>query len=1076
MAQSLDLTGMLEWRCIGPHRGGRVVAAVGDPLDPMTFYFGAVAGGVWKTTDGGTTWDNVSDGFFKTAAVGALAVAESDPNVIYVGTGEATIRGNVSHGDGVYKSTDAGQTWANVGLGDTRHIAKVRVHPTNPDLVYVAALGHAWGPNAERGVFRSKDGGTTWEQILTRGDRAGAIDLVMDATNPRILYAALWEAQRYPYKLVSGGEGSGIFKSTDGGDTWIELTGNAGLPKGVIGKIGVAASPAKPGRVWALVEAEEGGLFRSEDGGNTWQQTSDSASLRGRAWYYTHVFADPRNPDGCYVMNYQSWRSTDGGKTFIAFPTPHGDTHDLWIDPQNPKRMIEGNDGGACVSFNGGQTWSTIYNQPTAQFYHVIADNRTPYWVYGSQQDNSAITLPNLSTHGAINANEWEEPGGGESGYITFRPDNPEVVFAGAIGSGAGHGRLIAYDRRTGQKRNITVYPEIHGMGAGAIDHKYRFQWTFPLFVSRHDERVLYAAGNRLFRSIDEGTSWEVVSDDLTRNDPDKLQPSGGPITRDNTGAESYCTIFALEESPHEAGVLWAGTDDGLVHLSRDGGKSWENITPPANILPEWALISIIEPCPHDPAMCYVAATRYKHDDTTPYLLKTSDWGKTWTLITDGIPATDFTRTIRADPERHGLLFAGTETGIYVSFNDGAAWERLGGWVPARGALPIVPIHDLIIKGSDLVVATHGRSFWILDDITPLRHLTVDGAPVAGASASQQRGAQLFTPRPWVRIRQYEGYGYAPNEGEISYRFVGTLVATFRQEQRPNGVTIDRYLDAGQNPPDGVIVTYHLPAVPQDGLTLRFRDAAGKEIKSFTAKPAEPGKDDKGPWAPTEAGFNRFVWNGRYADATALKGDADSSDVLAGRELLTGPVAPPGTYSVELEIDGQTHSASFTIVKDPRVALTQEQFDDQFKLLLGIRDKVSETHDTVNALRDIRDQVGGWKARTAAHPNAAAIADAADKLHESLTAIESQLVEVRASSPLSFPAALNVKIGSLPDFVGTSDSIPTQGAREALADLSSRLDTQVEKLQSVATSDLAAFNALIRDANLGAVVLPKELG
>jgi photosystem II stability/assembly factor-like uncharacterized protein len=1065
MPPTHDLSGMLEWRCIGPHRGGRVVAAAGDPVDPMTFYFGAVAGGVWKTTDGGNVWENISDGFFKTAAVGALAIAESDPNVIYVGTGEATIRGNVSHGDGVYKSTDAGQTWLNVGLANTRHIAKVRVHPTNPDLVYVAALGHAWGPNAERGVFRSKDGGTTWEQILFRSDRAGAIDLTMDPANPRILYAAIWEAQRYPHKLVSGGQESGIFKSTDGGDTWTEITRSQGLPKGVIGKVGLAVSPARAGRVWALVEAEDGGLFRSDDGGKSWQQTSDSASLRGRAWYYTHVFADPRNPDTCYVMNYQSWRSTDGGKTFVAFPTPHGDTHDLWIDPQNPRRMIEGNDGGACVSFNGGQTWSSIYNQPTAQFYHVIADNRTPYWVYGSQQDNSAIALPHLSAQGAINANEWEEPGGGESGYIAFRPDNPEVVFGGAIGSGAGHGRLIAYDRRTGQKRNITVYPEIHGMGAGAIDHKYRFQWTFPLLISRHDERVLYAAGNRLFRSTDDGTTWELLSDDLTRNDPDKLQPSGGPITRDNTGAESYCTIFALAESPQQAGVLWAGTDDGLIHLSRDGGHTWEDITPPADVLPEWALISIIEPCPHDPAMCYVAATRYKHDDTTPYLLKTSDWGKTWTRITNNIPVNDFTRTIRADPVQHGLLFAGTETGIYISFDDGGNWERLGGWVPARGALPIVPIHDLIIKDSDLVVATHGRSFWILDDITPLREL----------AQARPSGAHLFTPRTWARIRQYEGYGYPPNEGEYSYRFVGTLVNTFRQEKRPNGVTVDRYLDAGQNPPNGVIVTYHLPDGAKDGLTLRFRDAQGNEVKAFSAKPEEPAKDDKGPWAPSEAGFNRFVWDGRYADARALKGDAESADVLAGRELLTGPVAPPGSYTVELVVGGQTLSAPFAIEKDPRVALTQAEFDEQFQALLTIRDKVSETHDTVNALRDIRAQVDGWKSRTQDHPNATAIASAADKLSESLAAIEGQLVDVHAGSPLMFPAALNVKLGTLPDFVATSDNVLTQGVREAIADLSSRLDQQVEKLQSVVSSDLAAFNALIRDANLGAVVLPKEL-
>ncbi|HEY8602080.1 MAG TPA: glycosyl hydrolase, partial [Thermomicrobiales bacterium] len=678
----IDIAGMLEWRCIGPHRGGRVVAVAGDPIDPMTFYFGAVAGGVWKTTDGGQIWENVSDGFFTTAAVGALDVAPSDPNVIYVGTGEPTIRGNVSHGDGVYKSTDAGRTWANIGLKETRHIAKVRVHPQNPDLVYVAAFGHAWGPNPERGLYRSRDGGKTWEQILQRGERAGAIDLTLDPRNPRILYVAFWEAQRYPHALVSGGPGTGIFKSTDGGDTWVELTNNPGLPKGIKGKIGLAASPAQSDRVWALVEAEDGALFRSDDGGAHWERLSENAELRRRAWYYTHLYADPLDPETCYVLGLQSWRSDDGGKNFVTFPTPHGDTHGLWLDPKNPRRMIEGNDGGACVSFNGGQTWSSILNQPTAQFYHVATDARVPYHVYGSQQDNTAICLPSLSSRGAITITEWEEPGGGESGYIAIRPDNTDRVFAGAIGSGSGHGRLIAYDRKTGQQRNITVWPEVFGMGEGAIAHKYRFQWTFPVAISRYDPNVLFIAGNHLFRSTDEGTSWEVISPDLTRNDESKLQPSGGPITRDNTGAETYCTIFAFAESPHQEGVFWAGTDDGLVHLSRDGGQSWHAITPPADLLPEWALISIIEPSPHDPATCYLAATRYKHDDPRPYLLRTVDWGQTWTAITGAIPADDFTRTIRADPERPGLLFAGTETGIYASFDDGGTWERLRGNFP----------------------------------------------------------------------------------------------------------------------------------------------------------------------------------------------------------------------------------------------------------------------------------------------------------------------------------------------------------------------------------------------------------
>src|SRR5918911_1487377 len=609
--------------------GGRVVAVAGDPHDPMVFYFGACAGGVWKTTDGGTSWENVSDGFFRTAAVGAIAVADADPNVVYAGTGETCIRGNVSHGDGVYRSTDGGKTWANVGLADTRHIAKIRVHPKDPDLVYVAALGHAWGPNEERGLYRSRDGGTTWEKILfhpSRSDRAGAIDLSMDPHNPRILYAAFWEAQRTPYSLSSGGPGSSLYKSTDGGDTWMELTTKQGLPAGGQGKSGVAVSPAKPDRVWALVEAEDGALFRSDDGGETWQRLSEDGELRRRAWYYMHLYADPQDPDTVWVLNLQCWKSTDGGRTFTAVPTPHGDNHDLWIDPRNPRRMIEGNDGGACVTFNGGASWSTLYNQPTAQFYHVTTDTQVPYRIYGSQQDNTALSIPSLSVRGAIAQTEWYEPGGGETGYIAVRADDPNVVFGGAIGSGEGNGRLLRYDHRTGQERNLPVWPELMSMGECARDLKYRFQWTFPIVISPHDPSVLYVAANVVLRSTDEGASWEVISPDLTRNDVTKMGPSGGPITRDNTGVEVYGTIFALVESPHERGVFWAGSDDGLVHLSRDGGESWQDVTPPD--LPEWALISIIEPSPHDPATAYLAATRYKLDDFQPTSKKPPTTGR----------------------------------------------------------------------------------------------------------------------------------------------------------------------------------------------------------------------------------------------------------------------------------------------------------------------------------------------------------------------------------------------------------------------------------------------------------------
>ena len=731
-----DVLGAVQWRCIGPPRGGRVVAVAGDPVEPMVFYFGACAGGVWKTYDGGVYWENVSDGFLNTAAVGAITVADSDRNVIYIGMGECCIRGDVSYGDGVYRSTDAGKTWVHLGLEDTRHIARVRVHPQNPDLVYVAALGHAFGPNEQRGVFRSSDGGKNWERVLYRDDKSGAIDLSIDATNPRILYAALWETLRTPWSLTSGGEGSGIFKSVDGGDTWQELTDNPGLPKGLKGRIGIAASPAKAGRVWATVEADDAGLYRSDDAGATWELVTDNQDIHGRPWYYEHIFADPVDADTVWSLNYQAWKSVDGGKTFEQVSTPHGDNHDLWIDPKNPLRMIEGNDGGACVSFNGGETWSTIYNQLTAQFYHVTADNRYPYRVYGTQQDNTAISVPSRSQKGAIPWGDCYTVGTSESGYIVVHPENPNVVFSGAVGSSAGGGgNLIRYDHDTGQMRLITVWPELM-TGRGSKEMKYRFQWTFPIQFSPHDSNVLYVTGNMAFRSTDEGTSWEAISPDLTRQDVTKMEPSGGPITKDTSGAEVYGTIFAFVESPHEKGVFWAGSDDGLVHISRDGGENWEQITPPG--MPPFTLVSMIEVSPHDPATAYIAATRYKLDEPLPMLYKTNDYGASWTEIAGNIPAHDYTRVIREDPARRGLLYVGTETGVYVSFDDGESW------LPLQANLPTVPVYDLLVKEGDLVAATHGRSFWVLDNLGQIRQ----------AAAGLADGPfQLLKPAETQRLR-----------------------------------------------------------------------------------------------------------------------------------------------------------------------------------------------------------------------------------------------------------------------------------------------------------------------------------
>ena len=1050
----------LQWRLIGPFRGGRVVAVAGDPVHTQVFYFGSTGGGIWKTTDGGIIWENVSDGFFKRASVGAIAVSTSDPNVIYAGMGETTIRSNVSHGDGVYKSTDGGKTWTHLGLADTRNIAKVRIHPQNPDLVYVAALGHAHGPNPERGVYRSRDGGKIWEQILFRSDKAGAIDLAMDPNNPRILYAAIWEAQRKPYTLVSGGEDCGIFKSTDGGDNWTEITRKPGLPAGVLGKIGLAVSPAKEDRVWAIIDAEDGALFRSNDGGDNWERLSEDRNLWARPWYYQHIYADPKDPETIWALNVQCWKSVDGGRTFFEVQVPHGDNHDLWIDPHDPQRMIEGNDGGACVSFNGGASWSSIYNQPTAEMYHVTTDNQVPYRVYGAQQDNSTITVPSRSALAGITQSDIYDVGGGESGYIAVRPDDTNIVYAGNY-----LGYLTRYDHRSRQERNIAVWPEL-ASGWGAKDQKYRFQWTFPILLSPHDPNVLYVTGNHVFRSTDEGNSWQIISPDLTRNDITKMEASGGPPTRDNTGAECYCTIFAFAESPLKRGLFWAGSDDGLLHISQDGGETWRNITPPD--LPEWALVSIIEPSPHDPATAYVAANRYKLDDFHPYLYKTNDYGATWTKITTGIAENDFTRAIREDPVRRGLLYAGTETGVHVSFDDGEHWQSL------RLNLPAVPIHDLVIKDTDLVAATHGRSFWILDDITPLRYISeqVQDAPV-----------YLFKPRPAVRFITSWGYSRASAPG-IFYRNTGDIMITARRELKPGGETVDRNLNAGENPPDGVLVYYSLKQKPEGEVKLTFLDAQGEQIKSFTSEQAqsqspkaedappetpdeEEDREKKDPRVPKEAGMNRFLWNTRYPDPKKVDG------YVASEAVMAGPVAAPGTYHVQLTVADQTLTEAFEVQKDPRVPATQEDLDSQFKLLLKVRDKLSETHDAINTLRNIRQQVEDWEKRTRERKDHEAVSSAARSLKEKLSPIEDELTQSRAKTrqdTMNFPAKLNGKLAWLAGVVASAQAAPTRQQYELYADLAGRIDVQIQRLQEIIDTDVAAFNRLMRESEMPAVI------
>jgi photosystem II stability/assembly factor-like uncharacterized protein len=1032
-----DLLKPLQYRSIGPYRGGRCAAVAGVASQPSVFYYGATGGGVWKTTDGGINWESVSDGsVFGTGSVGAIAVSDSDPNVVYVGMGESPIRGNVSHGDGVYKSMDAGKTWKRIGLEDTRQIPRIRVHPKNPDLVYVAALGHVWGPNEQRGVFRSKDGGKTWEKVFSRGNKAGAIDLILDPSNPNTIYAGFWEVYRKPWTLESGGPGSGIFKSTDGGDTWTELTRNPGMPRGVVGKVGIAVSPANPERVWAIVEAEDGGVFRSDNGGQTWTKVNEERRLRQRAWYYTRIYADPKNADSLYILNVQFFRSNDGGRTYSTISVPHGDNHDLWIAPDDPNRMIQSNDGGANVSFNGGRSW-TEQDQPTAQFYRVALDNDFPYNVYGAQQDNSTVRIASRTTGNSIGTSDWFDVGGGESGWIAPSPKDSNIVYAGSYG-----GLTTRYDHHTGQERNVTPYPN-NPMGAGADVLKYRFQWNFPIVFSQHDPNTLYAAANVLFKSTDEGNSWQVISPDLTRNDKTKQGPSGGPITKDNTSIEYYGTIFTAMESPVQAGTIWTGSDDGLIQLSRDGGKNWSNVTPPTSIMPEWIQINSIDASPHDPATLYVAATMYKWDDNRPYLYKTSDYGKTWKKITTGIPETAFTRVIREDPNKRGLLYAGTETGMYVSFDNGDHWQSL------QLNLPVVPITDLAIqkREKELVVATQGRSFWILDDL-PLLHQMMDAGGLSAAGETR-----LYKPRESYRM---PGGGGAP---------------------LPASATV------GRNPANGVVVYYSLKDKPATEVEIQFLDQAGKSIRKFTGRVRKPGEAPTPPPAPAgesgfgapppppvpmEVGLNRFVWDPRHADAVRFPG------MILWAGDTRGPKMPPGTYQVKLMVDGKSLTQNFEIKADPRLSTTPADYAKQLELGLKIRDKLTETHNAIIQIRDVRKQVEDLLKRVAGQPNFKVVNDAGTALNKKLTTIEEALYQTKNQSsqdPLNYPIRLNNKLAALGGVVGSAEAAPTAQSYAVYEELVTQIDAELQRLAQIMRTDVPAFNQLVRDQNIPAVVV-----
>src|SRR6184192_3540306 len=945
----------MKWRQVGPFRGGRVVAVSGVPGDPATWYFGAVAGGVWKSTNAGSTWQPVFDEQ-KIASIGAIAVADSDHNIIYVGTGEACPRGNITYGDGVYKSLDAGKTWQHLGLRDTRHIGAIVVDPRNPDVVFVAALGHAFGPNDERGIFRTGDGGKTWQRVLFRDRDSGGIDVVFDPRNPNTLFASLWQMRREPWGFSSGGAGSGLYRSNDGGFTW-KLLEDHGLPDGPLGRIGVSVSGADSNRVYAAIEAKEGGVFRSDDGGDSWMRVNSDHRFRQRAWYYSHIFADPVALDTVYVLDTGAFRSTNGGKDFELLPAPHGDHHALWIDPRDPRRLINGNDGGATISVDGGKSWTQQYNQPTAQFYHVAVDNHWPYRIYGAQQDNTTIAIASRDDEGVIGRQDWYEVGGGESGYIAPDPRDPEIVYANADS-----GQMTRYDHRTGNLRDVSIHP-LDVSGNGAADLEYRIQWTEPVFVSLHDSKVLYTAAQFVLKSSDQGRSWRRISADLTHNDKSKQRPSGGPITLDITSVEYYDTVFALAESPLQQGLLWAGTDDGLIHVTRDDGQTWHNVTP--KDMPEWSMVSIIEPSPHEADSAYAAIDRHKLDDLKPLIYRTHDSGKTWTRIVSGIPEGAYVRSVREDPQKKGLLYAGTELGVYVSFDDGGHWQ------PLQLNLPVAPVHDLVVKDEDLVVATHGRSFWVLDDLTPLRQVNTQSA---------QADVILYQPQTALRLHYPEEF--------------------------------DKRQPVGDNPPPGAIIDYYFKTAPKEEVSLEILDASGKVVRRLSSKekkegeqpPEWPDRVERVKTIPANEGMNRFAWDLRYDDPIQIPGAFYSGNGPKG------PLALPGDYQVKLTVGGKSQSAPLHLVIDPRTKGQEPALQKQFSLATQVNDRMSQLHQAVNEIRDLRSQIQNLHKRFGDDQRLKPALAAADDLDHKMSEVEQKLIQVNmkgSEANLAFPNMLN---------------------------------------------------------------------